>query len=199
MTDQNSNADSASSPNLEVFRIINARLQDAVRREEEVDYRSARANRRTQTVGRVSLIAIALLTPPVFYLIWTLVVAMGVITERMLVMRDQMEHMQGDFQEVAVRIAAIDDSVSSITRHVSVIPPLEQRMLSLREDMGLISGDMGGIAPNVYAIDQVLGGVDHNVAQMNHIFGFINRDVFRMRKDVTQMNSPMRMIPFFGQ
>jgi archaellum component FlaC len=145
------------------------------------------------------MIAIALLTPPVFYLIWTLVMSMGVITERMQVMHAQVDQMEQRFDEVAVRMKRINGSVSNMSRNISVIPPLEQRMLGMREDMGVISGSMEGIAPNVHAIDQILGGMDHNLARIDYVFGFLNRDVFRMRNDVNQMSSPMRMVPFFGQ
>jgi hypothetical protein len=199
VTDEATSEGSEASQHLEVFRIIDERLQEAVRREEETDYRSSKANRVTQTIGRLSMIAIALLTPPVFYLIWTLVMSMGVITERMQVMHAQVDQMEQRFDEVAVRMKRINGSVSNMSRNISVIPPLEQRMLGMREDMGVISGSMEGIAPNVHAIDQILGGMDHNLARIDYVFGFLNRDVFRMRNDVNQMSSPMRMVPFFGQ
>lgn len=199
MTDQATSEDSGASVHLEVFRIIDERLEEAVRREEETDYRSAKANRVTQTVGRLSMIVVALLTPPVFYLIWTLVMSMGVITDRMEVMHAQVDQMETRFDEVAVRMTRINSAVSNMSQNIAVIPPLEQRMLSMRDDMGLISGSMDGIAPNVRVIDQILGGMDQNLARIDYVFGFLNRDVFRMRKDVNQMSSPMRMIPFFGQ
>lgn|GEM_PF-3062163 len=199
MTEQPTTEALAGSPQLEVFRIIDQRLQDAVRREEETDYRSANATRRTQTIGRVSLIAAAVLTLPVFYLIWTLVGAMGVITDRMAAMHEQVGLMETNFDEVAVRVSRINASVANMSNRIAVIVPMEQRLLSMREDVGVISASMGGIAPNVDGIDQILGGMDQNLLQMNHVFGFLNRDVFRMRQNVNQMSSPMRMIPFFGQ
>jgi archaellum component FlaC len=199
VTDESTSEGSGGSQHLEVFRIIDERLREAVRREEDTDYRSSKANRVTQTVGRLSMIVIALLTPPVFYLIWTLVMSMGVITERMQVMHAQVDQMEHRFDEVAVRMTTINRSVSNMSRNISVIPPLEQRMLGMRDDMGIISGSMDGIAPSVHAIDQILGGMDQNLARIDYVFGFLNRDVFRMRNDVNQMSSPMRMIPFFGQ
>lgn len=199
MTDQATTEGLPGSPQLEVFRIIDERLQEAVRREEDTDYRSAKANRRTQTIGRLSLAAVAMLTLPVFYLIWTLVGAMGVITDRMGSMHEQVGLMEQNFDEVAVRISRINGAVGSMTDNIAVIEPMEQRLLGMRDDVGVISTSMGGIAPNVHAIDEILGGMDQNLLQMNHVFGFLNRDVYRMRQNVNQMSSPMRMVPFFGQ
>lgn len=199
MTDQATTEDKAGSPQLEVFRIIDERLQDAVRREEDTDYRSAKANRRTQTIGRISLAAVGLLTLPVFYLIWTLVVAMGVITDRMGSMHEEVGLMEQNFDEVAVRIHHINTAVGNMTHNIAVIEPMEQRLLSMRSDVDAISSSMGGIAPNVHVIDGILAGMDQDLVQMNQVFGFLNRDVFRMRQNVNQMSSPMRMMPFFGQ
>ncbi len=199
MTDQATTEDLPGSPQLEVFRIIDERLQEAVQREEDTDYRSARANRRTQTIGRISLAAVGLLTLPVFYLIWTLVGAMGVITDRMGAMHEQVGRMEQNFDEVALRINRINTAVGNMTNNIAVIEPMEQRLLGMRDDVDLISSSMGSIAPNVHAIDGILGGMDQDLVQMNHVFGFLNRDVFRMRQNVNQMSSPMRMMPFFGQ
>lgn len=199
MTDQATSEDQPGSPQLEVFRIIDERLQEAVQREEDTDYRSAKANRRTQTIGRLSLAAVGLLTLPVFYLIWTLVGAMGVITDRMGAMHEQVGLMEQDFDEVAVRISRINTAVGKMTNNIAVIQPMEQRLLGMRADVNAISTSMDGIAPNVHAIDGILAGMDQDLIQMNHVFGFLNRDVFRMRQNVNQMSSPMRMMPFFGQ
>ncbi|WP_462319898.1 hypothetical protein [Halochromatium sp.] len=199
MTDHATSEDQPGSPQLEVFRIIDERLQEAVQREEDTDYRSAKANRRTQTIGRLSLAAVGLLTLPVFYLIWTLVGAMGVITDRMGAMHEQVGLMEQDFDEVAVRISRINTAVGQMTNNIAVIQPMEQRLLGMRADVNAISTSMDGIAPNVHAIDGILAGMDQDLIQMNHVFGFLNRDVFRMRQNVNQMSSPMRMMPFFGQ
>lgn len=199
MNQTTANRSESGSAQLEVFRIIDARLAEALRREEDVDYRSSKANQRTQLIGRVALVLVVLLTPPVFYLIWTLVGAMGVITDRMGAMHGDVGQMAQRFDEVAVRMRRINSSVSNMAQHVSVIPPMEERLLVMRDDIGLMSGSMAGIAPNVAAIDQVLGGMDQNLFRMDRAFEFLNRDVYRMRRDVNQMSSPMRMIPFFGQ
>jgi archaellum component FlaC len=199
LTDQADPGSTAASTQFETFRIIEERLQQAVQREEETDYQSSRANRRTQSIGRLSLLVVVLLTPPVFYLIWTLVVAMGVITDRMGAMHAEVGAMETRFDEVAVRMKRINGAVASMSQNIAVIPPMEERLLGMRQDMGRISGSMDGIAPNVHGVDQVLGGMDQNLLQMNHAFGILTRDVFRMRKNVNQMSSPMRMIPFLGQ
>ena len=199
MANHTDNDEPGGSPNLLIFSIIEQRLQEAVAREEDVDYRSVRDSQRTQLLGRIALLCLLLLTPPVFYLIWTLVDAMGIITDRMEYMKVQVAEMRQDFDEVARRMARIDSAVSTMSTNIAVIPPMEKRLEGMREDFDVITVAMDGIAPNVTAIDQTLGVMDHDMAQMNYVFGFLNRDVFLMRRNVNQMSSPMRMIPFFGQ
>jgi hypothetical protein len=199
VTDPSTSADSALSTQLEVFRIIEGRLQEAVRREEDVDYRSARANQRTQLIGRLSLFTVLLLTPPVFYLIWTLVIAMGIITDRMGAMHGEVGGMTEDLAEVSARMVQINGSVARMTEHIAVLPPMEQRLRAMRGDLGAMTGSMSTIAPDVGAIDQTLAGMQHNMGRMDEVMGFLSQDMFRMRHNVNQMSSPMRMIPFFGQ
>ncbi len=199
MTEQTTSDESGDSASLLVFRIIEQRLKESVVREEETDFRGVRDSRRTQFVGRISLIIVLLLTPPVFLLIWTLVGAMGIITDRMENMKIQVAQMRLDFDDVAERTTKIDAAVSNMSQNIGVIPPMEQRLQGMRGDLDVISGAMGGIAPNVTAIDGILGVMDRDMAQMNYVFGFLNRDVFMMRRNVNQMSSPIRMMPFFGQ
>ncbi len=198
MTDETKSDGADESPSLVIFRIIEERLRDAVTREEETDFRGVRDSRRTFVIGRLALILVALLSPPVFYLIWTLVGAMGVITDRMEYMKIQVAQMRTDFDEVSERMTSIDASVSNMSNNIAVIPPMEQRVKGMRGNFDTMTAAMGGITPNVTTIDQTLGIMDQDMAHMNHVFGFLNRDVFIMRHDVNRMSSPMRMFPFFG-
>jgi hypothetical protein len=184
---------------LEAFHIINGRLAQTVKDEEDVDYRHSQCNQRTQLIGRVSTILMLLLTPPVFYLIWTLVGAMGVITERMGNMYGEIHAMTEDFHEVSARVASIDSAVGQMRNHMGVMPPMDLKLRHMHEDIDLITGAMGDIAPDVGGIGQIIGGIDQHMGEMNQAFSVINRDMFFMRKNVNQMSSPMRMMPFFGQ
>ena len=199
MTDETTNHESDDASSLLIFRIIKQRLEEMVEREEETDYRGVRDSRRTFLISRTALIVSLLLTPPVFYLIWTLVGDMGIITERMEHMKAQVTNMRQDFDDVALRVSSIDGSVSEMSRNIAVIPPMDQRLLGMRDDFDTMTVAMGEITPNVTTIDQILGIMDRDMAQMNHAFGFVNRDVFHMRHNVNKMSSPMRMFPFFGQ
>ncbi len=199
MADETTSDEPGDAPSLLIFRIIDQRLQDSVAREEQIDIRSVRDSRRTHLIGRISLLVVLCFTPPVFYLIWTLVGSMGIITHRMEYMKVQVAQMRSDFDEVAERMARIDGAVSNMSGNIAVIPPMEQRLDGMRGNVGIITAAMGGIAPNVTTIDHTLGIMDQDMAQMNYVFGFLNRDVFIMRRNVNRMSSPMRMIPFFGQ
>jgi hypothetical protein len=199
MTDSKEDHTISDDAQLLTFKIIEERLRETVQREEEIDYKSAKDNLRTQQIGRGALLVVLALTPPVFYLIWSLVLSMGIITDRMQAMRDDVSGMRTNFDEVSVRVAQIDDSVGNMSGNISVLPPMEERVAGMRRDYDQITGAMGTISPNVSTIDNTLFVMDQNMARMNYFFGFINRDVFRMQRNVNQMSSPMRMIPFIGQ
>jgi hypothetical protein len=199
MTDSKDESAFPEDAQLLIFRIIEERLRETVQREEEIDYQSAKDNRYTQLIGRGALLVVLLLTPPVFYLIWSLVLSMGTITDRMEAMRTDVTGMRGNFDEVSMRVAQLDASVASMSGNISVLPPMEARVADMRRDYDQITGAMGTISPNLSTIDNTLFVMDQNMARMNYVFGFLNRDVFRMQRNVNQMSSPMRMIPFFGQ
>jgi hypothetical protein len=191
--------DSTNDAQILMFKIIEKRLKETVQHEEERDYQGTKDNRRTQLIGRGSLLIVLLLTPPVFFLIWSLVLSMGIITDRMQAMRDDVSGMRANFDEVSVRVAQIDASVANMSGNISVLPPMQERVAGMRRDYDQITAAMGTISPNVGTIDGTLLTMDQNMARMNYVFGFINRDVFRMQRSVNQMSSPMRMMPFFGQ
>lgn len=199
MTEPTNSDEPSGAAQLLTFRIIEQRLRETVQREEEIDYKSAKDNQRTHLIGRISLFGTLLLTPPVFYLIWTLVISMGVITDRMSVMKENIGQMRVNFDDVALHVASIEHSVANMRDNIQVIPPMEQRVRGMRQDYDVITSAMGSIAPNVSTIDKTLVVMDQDMARMNYVFGFLNRDVFMMRRNVNQMSSPMRMIPFFGQ
>ncbi len=199
MTDETSNNESADASSLLIFRIMKQRLEEAVARDEDIDFRGVRDSNRTQLIGRFALLGGVLLTPPVFYLIWTLVGDMGIITERMEHMKVQVAEMRQDFDEVALHIANIDDAVLGMSSSIAVIPPMDRRLVNMLGNFSDMTAAMGGITPNVSTIDRILGVMNRDMAEMDNAFGVVNRDVFRMRHNVNQMSSPMRMIPFFGQ
>lgn len=191
--------DSTNDAQILMFKIIEKRLRETVQHEEERDYQGTKDNRRTQLIGGGALLIVLLLTPPVFYLIWSLVLSMGIITDRMQAMRDDVSGMRANFDEVSVRVAQIDASVANMSGNISVLPAMQERVAGMRRDYDQITAAMGSISPNVGTIDGTLLSMDQNMARMNYVFGFINRDVFRMQRSVNQMSSPMRMMPFFGQ
>jgi hypothetical protein len=199
VANQSANEESCDVASLLIFSTIKNRLEEAVVREENIDYLGVRDSRRTFLIGRASLFMSMLLTLPVFYLIWVLVDAMGAITGRMEHMKVYMTSMHQDFEELAQLVENINGSVVAMSENMVVILPMEQRLSGMRGDFDVITTAMGDITPSVTAIDQILSVMDRDMAEMNHAFGFVNRDVFQMRQNVNQMSSPMRMLPFFGR
>jgi len=193
---ENSDGDDTA---LVAFRIIRERLRGAIAGAEEIDYRGVRDSRRTFLIGRASLFMVMLLTLPVFFLIWSLVGSMGTITDRMGDMKQHVNEMRGNFDEVSNLVAAIDASVVTMSSSIEVIPSMERRLAGMRGDFDAMTSAMRGITPNVTHIDRTLGIMDQDMAQMNYAFGFVNRDVFLMGRNVNQMSSPLRMIPFLGR
>jgi hypothetical protein len=190
--------DSSESPVAYALQILEERLEEAVRREEDVDFEGQRTARVTQMISQGALYVSFLLAPVVFYLIFSLILSMGVITDRMEVMKNQVVGMRGNFDQVTERMAAIDQSVGHMTGNVAEMPGMEQHMQQMRGDFAVMTRAMEGIAPDMQVIDQTLARMDVDVAQMNNVFGHLNLNVFSMGRDVNTMSSPMRMLPFFG-
>jgi methyl-accepting chemotaxis protein len=191
--------DTPVSAPLEMLRIINQRLEEAVKQEEDIDYRHSQSNQRTQLIGRIALVGMLVLTPPIFYLIWTLVGAMGVITERMGAMYGQIDAMRQDFDQVATHVSQINTAVGEMNRSIAVMPPMNERLQRMRGDIDMLGGAMSEISPDISRIGETIVGIDRHMGEMHQAFGVLNRDMFIMRRNVNQMSSPMRMMPFFGQ
>jgi hypothetical protein len=182
-----------------IFHIIEERLQQSVLREEDTDFQDVRTSQQTFVIARFALLFVVLLTPPIFYLIWTLVGAMGIITDRMAVMQSQVEQMKTDFDQVALYMEGIERSVVKMSDYVLVIPPMTDHIQRMRDEFKSMTVAMAQITPNLVKIDHILGIMDQDMAEMSYVFGILNRDVFVMRRNVNQMSSPLRMMPFFGQ
>jgi hypothetical protein len=186
------------SPVIQALKILEGRMEEAVRREEDVDFEGQRAAKVTQVISQMAVYASFFLTPVIFYLIFSLILSMGVITDRMQVMADKVGGMRGNFDDVAQRMAAIDVSVTHMEGNVAHMPGMEKRMHQMRGDFDQMTETMNGIAPNMRDIDWTLGGMGRDMAQMNQVFGHLNLSVFSMGHDVNTMSGPMRMLPFFG-
>ena len=191
-------SDPASAAVVRALSVLEGRLAAAVRREEDLDYQGQRTARTTQIISHTALGLAMLLTPVVFYLIGSLVLSMGVITDRMGVMSENVAGMRGNFDETTARMGDIDTSVAHMAGNVAYIPGMERDMLRMRHNFADMTATMDVLAPNMQQIDQTLAGMDFDVAQMNNVFGHLNLNVFSMGRDVNTMSSPMRMFPFFG-
>jgi hypothetical protein len=199
MTETSSTSpDPPSAPVLRALGILEARLVAAVGPEEDLDYHAQRTARATQLISYGALGIAMLLTPVIFYLIGSLVLSMGVITDRMGVMSENVAGMRGNFDETTARMGDIDRSVAHMTQNVAYIPGMERDMLRMRHDFSAMTETMSGLSPNMQQIDLTLAGMDYDMAQMNTVFGHLNLNVFSMGRDVNTMSGPMRMFPFFG-
>jgi hypothetical protein len=190
--------DPSAAPVLRALGILEARLMAAVGPEEDLDYQGQRTARTTQVISQIAFGIAMLLTPVVFFLIGSLVLSMGVITDRMGVMAENVAGMRGNFDETTARMDDIDRSVAHMTHNVAFIPGMERDMLRMRHDFSAMTGTMNGLSPNMQQIDQALAGMDFDMAQMNNVFGHLNLNVFSMGRDVNTMSTPLRMFPFFG-
>ena len=190
--------DPEPSPVMHALRVLEGRLAEAVQREEETDFQGQRAARTTQVISQIAQVSLIVLTPIIFYLIFSLILAMGIITDRMGAMAVKVAGMRVSFDETTERMDGIDRSVVHMTGNVGHIPGMEQDMQRMRRDFAAMTETMNALAPNMQVIDQILAGMDFDVAQMNQVFGHVNSNVFSIGKDVNTMSTPMRMFPFFG-
>jgi methyl-accepting chemotaxis protein len=172
---------------------------ESVRREEEVDYKAQKEMEKTNGLMRFSIYIAFFLTPIVFYLIGTLILDMGVITDRVEEMAHDTTKMRGNFDQVTQLIGAMDNSVLQISHSIEVIPPMAERVGGMDNDVHLMVGAMNGITQNIQQVDVLMSAMDYDMAQMNGAFGRLNLNVFRMGHDVHTLSNPMRMIPFFSR
>ena len=182
-----------------LLKIFEERGLESVRREEEVDYKAQKEMEKTNGLMRFSIYIAFVLTPIVFYLIGTLILDMGVITDRVEEMAHDTTKMRGNFDQVTQLIGAMDNSVLQISRSIEVIPPMAKRVGGMDNDVHLMVGAMNGITQNIQQVDVLMSAMDYDMAQMNGAFGRLNLNVFRMGHDVHTLSNPMRMIPFFGR
>jgi len=182
-----------------LLKIFEERALESVGHEEEIDYKAQKEMEKTN--GRVRfLIYIAFfLTPIVFYLIGTLILEMGVITDRVEETAHDTTKMRGNFAQVTELIGAMDNSVLEISRNMEVIPPMAGRVRGMDNDVHAMVGAMNGITQNIQQVDAVMITMDSGMAQMNGAFSHLDLNVFRMGRDVLTLSNPMRMIPFFSR
>ncbi|MCG6861989.1 MAG: hypothetical protein LJE70_12015 [Chromatiaceae bacterium] len=182
-----------------LLEIFEERGLESVRREEEVDYKAQKEMEKTNGLMRFSIYIAFFLTPIVFYLIGTLILDMGVITDRVEEMAHDTTKMRGNFDQVTQLIGAMDNSVLQISHSIEVIPPMAERVGGMDNDVHLMVGAMNGITQNIQQVDVLMSAMDYDMAQMNGAFGRLNLNVFRMGHDVHTLSNPMRMIPFFSR
>ena len=182
-----------------LLKIFEERGLESVRREEEVDYKAQKEMEKTNGLMRFSIYIAFVLTPIVFYLIGTLILDMGVITDRVEEMAHDTTKMRGNFDQVTQLIGAMDNSVLQISHSIEVIPPMAERVGGMDNDVHLMVGAMNGITQNIQQVDVLMSAMDYDMAQMNGAFGRLNLNVFRMGHDVHTLSNPMRMIPFFSR
>ena len=70
-----------------LLKIFEERMTDSVKTEEEMDYKAQQAGQKTHKITQFAMYS-AFTPPVIFYLIGTLVLDMGVITDRMSVMAE---------------------------------------------------------------------------------------------------------------
>lgn len=196
ITDKESEAYSSTALILQVFE---ERTAESVQNDEEMDYEAQNAMISTQRISRIALIVSSLLSIAVFYLIGTLVLSMGKITERMQVMTENVAFMDEDFNEVSNLMRKLDSSVIHMSSNISGIPVLGTHVTLIDENFVQMVGAMNGIRPGVGEIDQLLSVMERDMKQMNSVFDQLNYTVGFMARDVNTLSAPIRMMPpFFG-
>lgn len=198
-TQNNENKADPQALDLAFLEIFKERANDAVKADEEIDYRAQKSMQHAEWIRHISFAFSLLLTPIVFYLIMSLVLDMGKITERMASMKDDISTMNDDFSNVSSLMEQMDQSINHMNQNVTVIPPMYQYVNTMEQDFGQMLTAMQTIQPNVHHINGFLSVMYQDMYQMNQQFSYLNYNVYRMQDDVDNMSAPMRMIPsFFG-
>lgn len=162
-----------------------------------MDYTARQAMKKTHKITLFGLYTAFILTPVMFFLIGTLLLDMGTITNRMAVMADDVAAMKRDFDQVSTVMTSIDKSVVNMSNNIAVIPVMDEQLVGINRNFTLMTGAMGEVTQDVTEIDRLLGRMDYDMAHMNNLFSYMNHNVLFMGRDVNTLSSPMRMMPFF--
>lgn len=180
-----------------LLRVFEERIAESVRADETMDFDAQKVMLRTQRISRIAQGVAFIMTPVIFYLIGSLVLDMGTITDRMGQMSTHVSTMDNDFKEVSALMHAMDASVVNMSNNISVIPAINTQIAAMDTNFSQMTVSMQGIAPSVGEINRMLSIMEQDMAQMDALFGHLNYSMLFMGRNVNTMSRPMRWMPSF--
>jgi hypothetical protein len=178
------------------FVILDERMRQAAINCTHVSDASVRISEQTNMIIRASLFAAMLLTPFLFYMIFTLTLDMTKISSVMRDMDAHMAGMSGHFDAVASSTNAMRVEVIGMSESIAVLPQIDGTVFGMQEPLGNMTDTMQQLRDSMQVMDDDMRFITHNVSGMNDAFYQMNRSVFSMQNDIGTLSRPAQMMPF---
>ena len=157
---------------------------------------SIRIGIRTTQIIRFGMLSMLMLGLALFYLIFILTRDFSAITGHMDDMTGYMNNMDRNFVVVAESITRVDQTLTVLNEHITVMPALGQSVDNMDSNLGTLSSDMHSM---VGQLEQMNGNVSNmaiSLRILNNQFTDMNRTVDSMAGNMHQMAKPMKAFPF---
>lgn len=178
------------------FATLDERMHQASINFTHVSEASVRISEKTNMIIRASLLAAMLLTPFLFYMIFTLTFDMTEISSSMRDMDGHMAGMSGHFDVVASSTNAMRVEVIGMSESIAVLPQIDGAVFGMQKPLGNMTESMQQLRNSMQVMDDDMRLITHNVSGMNDAFYQMNRSVFLMQNDVRTLSRPAQMMPF---
>jgi prophage DNA circulation protein len=178
------------------FATLDERMRQAAINFTHVSDASVRISEKTNMIIRSSLFAAMLLTPFLFYMIFTLTLDMTQISSVMRDMDAHMAGMSGHFDTVASSTNAMRGQVIGMSESIAVLPQIDGTVFGMQEPLGNMTDTMQQLRDSMQGMDDDMRFITHNVSGMNDAFSQMNRSVFSMQNDIGTLSRPAQMMPF---
>ena len=157
---------------------------------------SIRIGMRTTQIIRFGMASMMMLGLALFYLIFILTRDFSDITKHMDDMSGFMGNMDQNFVVVAESITRVDQTLTVLNEHITVMPALGQSVGNMDLNLGTLSSDMHSMVDQLKQMNGNVTNMASSLHILNNQFADMNRTVGSMAGNMHQMAKPMKAFPF---
>ncbi len=178
------------------FQIIERQTHDVAGKFSQTSAASQRITMTTNLIIRVSFISAIILTPFLFFMIYTLTFDMSKIRNMMQGMDEHMYAMRENFDRVTLNVDQMQSDVGVMSQDVASLPAIDNSVSQMRQTLSEMTQTMQNMDGNMGNMTGSMETITQNVGSMNHVFSQMNQSVFFMQHNVDTLSRPARMMPF---
>lgn len=178
------------------FQIMERQTRQVADKVINVSDASQRITTQTNFIIRISILIAMLLTPFLFYMIYTLTFDMSKISLMMVQMDTNMQGMRENFEVVTDNVTAMEQHVSHMSQAVASLPHMDHTVVGMRDTLHQMTDKMQQMQGRMGNMDGSMQSITQNVSSMNNVFSHMNQAVLFMQHNVETLSRPARMMPF---